>query len=680
MKVYLSILAALAAALSAQASVCEMGTEGAAGTLFATCPNTAQRLVLPLEATDVELEVTAGVVYATVTQTFSNHTTNALEAIYIFPLPAKASVTDMELRVDDRVIRSNVQEREQAKKTYEAAKSAGKKTALLEQERPNIFTTSVANFGPGETVSIRFRYMETAQFAKGIYSVTFPMVVGQRYIPAAPVANTDGSIALAPAVEDADRLNPPLLPHAVTPRHKLSLNATIAGLPVADITSNTHAIDVQDPTTADAPYEVTLSRGDVVANAEFNMAIRLAKSESPQLSFVQSTGSTNTYGMLSVFPPTSERIDTPPPPRDVVFLIDTSGSMSGESIGQARTGLLQCLNMLRPEDRFTVVRFASDYSFFAPDFRQATADRLDAARGYIGSLSADGGTEMQKALRHVLSLPPADGHLKLVVFLTDGDVGNEDALTRLLGNKLGRSRIFAFAIGSAPNEYLIRTMAEQGRGQARFIRSHEDIGIVMTDFFRTLEAPVLTDVRLIWRDRGGAPIESVTAYPSPCPDVFFQRPLQVVASSAGDFAASVTVEGNLKEEPVAYTYDIDPSGAVHPALGKLYGRAQINDQMLDYIRAGTPEQRQAIREQVIATALRHQLISKFTSRVAVEERVTTNTNGVLETVKVKVPLPRGWDPSKFNATATHDTLLLLTGLALLAAGMSVRTCRRRASA
>ncbi|MBT3296001.1 MAG: VWA domain-containing protein [Verrucomicrobia bacterium] len=678
MRVILSILVAVAATLNTQGVTNEMCGD-MAGTLFAPCPTTGQRLVFALEQTDVELEVTAGVVHACVTQTFFNQTTNTLEAIYIFPLPARASVTDMELRTNDRVIRSIVQERQQAKKTYQAAKAAGKKTALLEEERPNIFTTSVANFGPGERVSIRFRYMETAPYRKGVYSVTFPMVVGQRYIPAIPVANNDGTHTMIPTVDDAHRLNPPLLPPDVTPPHQLTLTATVSGLPIADITSNTHAIDVEIPANTKDPYVVALIHKAVTANADFNMAITLAESETPQVSFVQSSGATNAYGLLTVFPPTTERTDTPPPPRDVIFLIDTSGSMSGESIGQARTGLLQCLSMLRAEDRFTVVRFASNYSCFTPDLRPATPDRMAAARGYVESLSANGGTEMQKALQHVLSLEPAEGHLKLVVFLTDGDVGSENALTRLLENQLGRARLFTFAIGSAPNEYLVRTMAEQGRGQARFIRSHEDIGTVMTDFFRTLEAPVLTDVQLVWRDSDGTRIDALSHYPSPCPDVFYQRPLQVVAQCPAGFSGSVTIEGSVAGAPVAYPYEIAPTDQSHIAVGKLYGRAQINNQMLDYIRAETPAQQQAIREQVIETALTHQLVSKFTSRVAVEERVTAQPNGTLETVKVKVPLPRGWDPSQFHATATHDTLLLLTGLGLLVSGFLVRTRRRRSA-
>lgn len=645
--------------------------------LFAFRPASKERILLPLEETNVELEVTGGINTATVTQTFVNHTSHTLEAVYTFPLPAKATVTDMELRVRDRVIRSIVQEREQAQKTYEAAKREGKKTALIEQERPNIFTTSVANFGPGERVRIRLQYMETLPYQKGKYSVTFPMVVGQRYLPPEWVQQEDGSYTLLPSDKGMEKLNPPLLPMTFPEQANLSLRVKIHGIPLREVQSTTHAIEVKEPVAGHDPYLITLARGKVVPDAELNLQLFLKETSSPSLSFLESVQHGQRYGLLTIFPPTTEQREGPPPPRDVVFLIDTSGSMSGESIGQAQTGLKKCMEMLRPQDRFNIIRFASNYSSFAPDFRPASAKKVNQAHRYIDTLSASGGTEMHPALRHALSLQPATGHLKLVIFLTDGNVGNEDELMRLLENELGRSRMFTFAIGSAPNEHLIRTMAEQGRGQARFIRSHEDIGDEMADFFRTLEAPVLTDITLTWQDADGESRELLGTYPSPCPDVFYHRPVQVLVASETTFAGRVNIHGIVNGESMTYPFKLPSSETFHPAVGKLFGNAMVHDQMLDYIRAETPVTREEIKQRIVTTAMKHQLVTKFTSRVAVEEEQAIQTDGTLKTVNVKVPLPKGWSGAAFYNTATLDPLWFLVGGQLFLVGILMHLYRRR---
>lgn len=654
------------------------GEEGVvAGALLARIPGGGGGFYLPLKKTDVRLEVTAGVVSAEVTQRFTNDTVHPLEAVYVFPLPSRASVTGMELRVGDRIIRSVVKEREEARRTYEQAKKAGKKAALVEQERPNIFTTSVANFLPGETVDVKLTYTEPAECRQGVCDVTFPMVVGQRYVPVSLKRKSDGSSVVVKAVEDGDRINPPLLHPSLDSGHRLTLRLEIYGVDFDQIVSNTHAIDVHRPGKDSRSAVVTLSRGETIPDGDFSMSIYLRKSKNPAASFVTSPGKEFSHGMLSVFPPTAEREGSmPAEPREVIFLVDTSGSMSGTSIGQAKAGLNLCLDMLRPGDHFTIVRFSSGYSSFSPDLREATVERMSAARRYVDGLQSGGGTEMQKALKHVLSFPRRSSRMRLVVFLTDGCVGNEDSLMRLLGESLGDARIFAFAIGSAPNEYLVRKMAELGRGQARFIRSHEDIGDVMADFFRTLNEPVLTDLKLTWEKENGA-TEEVAFYPDPPPDVYFERPLQVVMRYRPDFRGRFVIDGRRGGEDVRYSFPVgEEEGIQHEAIDKLFGRARIGDLMYRWIRAGTTREKYELKGEVLDTALTYQLVSKFTSRVAVEERVERR-DGKLVMVPVKVPLPRGWSPGAFFPTATSDWAFLALGLLMVLAGMGVVFSRSR---
>lgn len=617
-------------------------------------------VVLPLKNTDVQLHLSGGLIEGEVTQLFTNNTNTALEAIYVFPLPSEATVTSMELRVGERVIRSVVKERDEAREEYEKARTEGRKAALLEEERPNMFTTSVANFHPGETVRIHFTYLQAAEYQKGKYGVTFPMVVGPRYIP--------GSIP----VPDAARITPPILHPAIAAGHGVTLRATITGLPVKEITSNTHAIRT---TTRDGGkiHKVDLREGETLPNAEFHLDIALAGGTEPEVSMITNDAHDATFALVTVFPPLGVTADKLPPRarRDVLFLIDTSGSMDGESIGQAQAGLLRCLDMLQTEDAFTIVRFSSDYSAFAPALRPATPQNVNAARGFVRGLRADGGTEMQKALDYTLSIPSErENALRLVVFMTDGDVGNEASLMRLLDAKLGSARVFTFGIGSAPNEFLMRRLAEIGRGQSRFIRSHEDIGAVMSGFFRTLDQPAMTNVRLDWRKKDGKLASGLVAYPQPCPDVFVDRPVQVVAKLPPGFDGTLEVSGKLPGGSMTYTFPLGAAARTrHDGIPTLFGQGVVNDLMYQRLRTNDDADLKKLRAKVVTAALDYQLITEFTSRVAVEEKVTRTPDGKLASVNVPTMLPRGWNPSSFFQTATNDPLLLLLGLAAIVTGL-----------
>ncbi len=646
-----------------------------AGILFAE--NEAGKIFFPLKRTEVELEVTAGVVSGRVTQVFENDTESPLEAVYVFPLPSRAAITGMSLTVADRTIRSVVKEREEAKKTYEEARASGKKAALLEEERPNIFTTSVANFLPGEMVEITFTYLEPIDFERDRYSVNFPMVVGQRYVPYDIVEVADPETRVVPAVADADRINPLLLHPSLDSGHRLSLEVRIVGVPVSEVRSSTHQVEVE--AAAAGEFTVRLAGEVAVPDSDFNLDLYLTENAGPGLSLVETRAGGWGYGLITVFPPIGPGPSvTTAIPRDVIFLIDTSGSMSGESIGQAQAGLDRCLEMLLEGDRFTIVRFASDYSAFSPELREVSPAALAEARDYISGLEADGGTEMQPALEHVLGFDAAPGRMRLVVFLTDGDVGNEDSLFALLQNSLGAARLFTFGIGSAPNEYLMRKMAELGRGESRFIRTEEDIGEVMDEFFQTLDSPVLTDIELRWRDSAGRWSRAVEYYPDPVPDVFAGRPLQVRAAYPAEFSGTLLVTGLLDGKRAEYEYPF-PGGetAAYPDLDRLFARARVDDLMFQRLRAKDDRERERLKAEIIAVSLDHQILSPFTSRVAVEERVERGADGELVSVKVAVPLPRGW---QLSPTATALPARILAGLAALLAAISLGLVRRKLSA
>lgn len=636
-----------------------------AGVLSAWSTNGNRRIFLPLKKTDVQLELDSGLVSATVRQRFVNDTETPLEAMYIFPLPPGAAVTDMQMQVGDRLIRSVVQEKAKAKKTYEAAKKAGKKTALLAASRPNVFETSLANFMPGETVEIIISYSEVAELKRGVYDVTFPMVVGERYYPV-PQPDKRGVITNTP--NDAIHVNPPVLSPAIDSGHRLSLSLDVYGIPVEKITSNTHRIDVSP--IASTPYgkHVVLTDAVTIPNCEFNVQVKVKESAKIATTFLAAEYADQLHGLLTVFPPIqSDEVKDDAPARDVVFLIDTSGSMAGDSIGQAKSGLKRCLNMLRPQDKFTIIRFASDFSCFTPDLREATHDRLKSATEYVDSLVAGGGTEMQKALSRVLDLLADSKQMPMVVFLTDGCVGNEDSLMLLLARKLNRVRLFTFGIGSAPNAFLMQKIAEIGRGEARFIRSHEDVGSVMADFFETLATPVLTDVKVGWLDEAGEIMNNVECYPQPCPDIFAGRPLQVVGVFSGK-VTGVEIKGMLNGVEQTYREVFPPCQKQYPAVARMFGLQRIDELMFKMLQPKSPAEKIDLKRQALMTALTYQLVTRYTSRVAVEEKVSRNPDGSLNSVRVPVAPAKGW--KMFNATATNDPLLLIAGIiCLLSSGI-----------
>ena len=630
------------------------------------------RLILPLKRTTVTLEVSGNVLRAEVAQTFTNDTDVTLEAAYIFPLPTNSTVLDMTLEFDDSIVRSVVKEKREAKATYDKAKAEGKKTALLDQARPNIFKTSIANFLPGETVTVNLVYIEPLEYRKGMYEVNFPMVIGKRYIPLDSRSSAD--IA---------NITPPVLNPSIKNSHRLDLTVSIDGIPVESVTSTTHLISVNE---SKGHYQIELA--DTIPNADFNLKIGLKRSLESQATLIEDTIHDTTYSMINIFPPTIKQENTIDIARDVIFLIDTSGSMSGESISQARSGLNKCLNMLDKNDAFSIVRFSSDHSFLSPNMLMADGNNIELAHEYIDGLSSGGGTAMQPALKHCLNIKGRPQAVRMLVFLTDGDVGNEDDLFRLINAKLDTTRLFTFGIGSAPNEYLMRKMAELGKGQSLFIHSHEDISLVMNDFFRTIAAPVMTDVNIKLYDNDENEITVFDMYPRRSPDLFYERPLRAYLKSKKTIKI-VVISGQVDGKKVIGEYFVDKKKSNNHLINRLYGREAINELMYQYILAGEDQTIKATGEasnsdylsnEIIKIALDHQLVSQFTSRIAVEEKISRSPEGTI--VKVNVPnnLPRGWVTSEFSPTGTNDVLMTMIGLLLILTGIIFGQCRARKNA
>jgi Ca-activated chloride channel family protein len=649
------------------------------GCLLYRSPISGRYDAVPLIHTDVALDVRGLVASATVTQQYANSSTEPIEAVYIFPLPHDAAVYDMEIRIGNRVIHSTIREREEAKRAYEAAKSSGKHAALVELERPNIFTTSVANIMPGDHVDVRIRYVEPLLWEAGRMRLVFPMVVGPRYIPGtAAVGHAGTGWAMdTDAVADASRITPVVKNPENRSGHDISLTVDLdPGFEAASMNSVSHSINIQH--LPDGRQHVELAAGTTIPNKDFVLEVQQAKSTQPKAALFLSPAndSGETHFLLAAYPPTVQPAERTPV--EMLYMIDVSGSMTGTSIEQARAALLQALDRLRPEDRFGILEFSSGFGEFSPEPLPATSENLAAARDYVDHLEAGGGTEMLPALLHLMRKPEAPGYLRHIVLLTDGDLGNEEEIFAALHSDLGNARLYTVAIGSAPNLFLATKMAQFGRGTFTHISDISEISEQMSHLFASIESPVLTDVKLSFEG-----VEVADVYPQRPPDLFLQQPLLIFGRIYKGHAGKIHLTARAGDEPYETTIAFDASKATfHPGITTLWARQRAEELMDQWRNSDENGQKQKeIRDSVIAHAIRYRLVTRFTSLVAVEE-VVTNASGQSTTVPVPTELPAGWQMEKVfgaPATGTADAFLETMGAALLLTGAFLLLLLRRAT-
>ncbi|MEM9209629.1 MAG: marine proteobacterial sortase target protein, partial [Pseudomonadota bacterium] len=472
--------------------------------------------------TDVDLDVSGLTIRAVVRQTFRNDGPEWVEGTYVFPLPDAAAVDHMRLKVGERVIESEIQEKRTAEASYQKAKSAGKRASLVRQQRANLFTTTVANIGPGETVSIEIEYLDTARFDAGTFSLRFPMTLTPRYIPGRTTGDRQGSgwSSDTTRVADASRITPPMVTHSAD--HRITLRARVAsGMPLAFIGSRYHPVDVSQ--TADS-YEVSFSQSGVPADHDFELTWRPARGAEPQAMLFEETVAEQPHILLMLVPPDDDVSAIEIAPRDLVFVIDTSGSMHGVSIEQARRSLELALDGLRPVDRFNVIQFNATTNALFPESVDASPSNVSRARHYVARLTANGGTEMRPALQRALTAGADSNYLKQIIFITDGSVGNENELFKLIEQHLGTSRLFTVGIGSAPNSWFMRKAAEAGRGAFVTISALHEVEEKMGRLFRKIEKPMVTGIVMEWPDE----LEAET-YPATVPDLYSGEPIVIKA-------------------------------------------------------------------------------------------------------------------------------------------------------
>ena len=619
--------------------------------------------------TDVDIQVHGVVARVSVKQEFRNEGGEWVEGIYVFPLPDTAAVDHMRLHIGDRFIEAEVREKEQAKKEYAEAKQAGKKTSLVQQQRANLFTTSVANIAPNETVVVEIEYLEDLRFDDGTFSLRFPMTLTPRYIPGQSLPDKQGS-GWSPdttQVEDASQITPPMV--SISNALKISLTASVdAGMPLEIIASRYHPISVAE---SGGRYTVTLAGGRAPMDHDFELLWRPVPSKSPRaMIFSELTGDDPHY-LLMVMPPVSDDAAGPVMPREMIFIIDTSGSMHGVSIAQAKTALQRALKGLRSGDRFNVIEFNSYTNTLFADSVDASAANIKAAQRFVSRLEANGGTEMRPALERAMRTAPSEAYLRQIIFITDGSVGNEEELFKLIESRLAGARLFTVGIGSAPNSWFMRKAAEAGRGTFTIISALHEVGEKMDRLFRKLENPQVTNINVEWP--GGFAID---AYPSVVPDLYLGEPVTVKARASGAFSAGsqVRISGDSMGGAWSRDLQLDTNGE-SSGVAALWARARIAD-LLDKERRGASSEE--TRQAVVETAIAHHLVSKHTSLVAVDKTPVRPAAETLTKEQIANRIPYGQNGSAifgFPATATNSAALIQTGFAYLLAALLLLVTR-----
>lgn len=589
------VLAALALLVAAHAAAEPV----AAPTLRWHAPD-GREAVAATHALDVRIEVNGLVAEARVTQRFRNDGREFLQGEYLLPLPEGAAVHALTLRIGERTIEGEIREREQARAEFAAAASAGQRTSLVEQQQANLFRTAVANVAPGEEVSVEVRYWQRVRFRDGRFELAFPLTYTPRY---------DVGVGVATSQSDPrDDGTPESFGAGPATTLKVALHP---GLPVQAVESLTHAIDVAQ---RGDDYDVALVARRVPADRDFVLTWQPQPQAQPGAALFVEHRADATYAMVMMLAPEqpAQRL-----PRELILVIDTSGSMLGDSMAQAKAAVDAALVRLGPNDRFNVIEFDDDAQLLFDHPVKADAKAIALAREWVSLLEADGGTEMLPALTAALDGAAPEGYVRQVVFATDGAVTEEEQLYGLIEASLGDSRLFPVGIGDAPNAHFLEQAARMGRGTDVVVRDLAEVDARMGELFAKLDRPALRELAVAWPGVSDP-------YPARLPDLYQGEPFVAVAKldrASGEIEATGLLRdaGWHRTLPLARVRD-------DAGIARLWAKAKI-ESLEDELRRNVDEA--LIRPQIVDVALANHLVTRYTSLVAVDRTRVRPADAVL---------------------------------------------------
>ena len=613
---------------------------------------------LPLKDTRVDVAITGVIADVTVRQVYENRGQRPLHARYVFPASTRAAVSGMTMTIGNVRIVAKIKEREQAKTEFEAAKKEGKSASLLEQSRPNVFTMNVANVLPGDTILVELKYTELLVPTDGVYEFVYPTVVGPRY-----------SEKRAGSVQPGDEFVKAAYTHqGEAPKSEFHLAGVIStGVPFQELASPTHQVIVR--TTSPGRADLQLADSDRLGgNRDFILRYRLS-GQKIGAGLLLYQGRDENFFLLMAEPPQAVTRDEIPP-RDYVFVVDVSGSMSGFPLDTAKQLLGDLVNVLRPTDTFNIVVFESGFEVFSPASVAATTPNLNRARQFIGSKSGGGGTRLLNGLQRAVELPRQPGLSRSVVLLTDGYIDAEADVFDYVRDNLDDANFFAFGIGGSVNRHLIEGFARAGLGEPFIVTKPEEAPEAAEQLRRYIEMPVLTDIDVQFKGFDVYDVE-----PGKIPDLFASRPIVVFGKWRGPIAGSIEISGRTGRGAYQTSVPVVPATAEasHAALRHLWARTRIAN-LSDFGPAMPSQERIA---EITSLGLSYSLLTKYTSFIAVHEVVRRVSEGA-DDVDQPLPLPEGVSDHAVGVTSGAEPgLIWVMAVAIGLFGCTHLWCARR---
>lgn len=572
----------------------------------------------PLKSTNVNTVIEGMIADTRVVQTYANEGTKPINASYVFPASTKVTVHGMQMRIGNQTVTAAIKEKEEAKEEFETAKSEGKSASMLSEERANVFTMDVANIMPGDKVDIELHYTELITPGEGIYQFVYPTVAGPRYV--SPVIDDTGN--------RHEWTGTPYLKEGTAPPDQYQIHVTLtSGVPIASLTSSSHdiKIDWEKNTTA----EVTLADPeDYAGNRDFILDYKLTGEEIGS-GLIMEQGEKENYFMLMVQPP--ERYEAKEiPPREYIFVLDVSGSMSGFPLDTAKDLINNLVSGLRETDTFNLILFSGTSCQMAYRSLPATKENVNKALNLIREQRGAGGTELAPALKDALRIPSDQKTSRNIVIISDGYIFGEAEIFDLVRDNQDRADFFSFGIGSAVNRYLIDGIANIGQGEPFIVTKEEEASMIAERFRTYIQSPVLTDIKVSFEG-----FEAYDVEPAILPTLYAQKPIVLLGKWKGEPAGAVKISGMTGEGNYSQSIQVaDAIAGENEAVGSLWARKRV-ERLVDYGGNGDED---AVRREVTQIGLDHHMITPYTSFIAVLD-VVRNPEGDSMDVDQPLPLP-----------------------------------------
>ena len=595
-----------------------------------------------LLSTDIKIAVAGSSSLTIVSQRFINTGKTWAEGVYVFPIGKDAAVDTLKLRIGERFIEGIIKEKLEARVIYEEAKAEGKKASLIEQQKPNLFTNKIANIGPGEVVVVQIEFQSKLLPKDGSWELRVPLVSAPRFdLPTIEENIKFGNAGFSNAkinsdynenidvkvLEEEELFNPVEISIDLNTGFELnSVKSAFHKVDIEKLTNGHHRINLPGPISSDRDFVLRWT----------------AKDKDTQTSLFKETKGGYDHLLLTLNPPLTNK-NNHSPKREIIFIQDISGSMSGEPIKQSKIGLEMAIKRLKPNDKFNIVLFNDRYSSYAQTPVLATARERDKAIRYVRRLSAENGTDMYPALSFSLNnFRSNKSVLKQLIFLTDGAVTEETKLFSLINSKLKTSRLFTIGIGSAPNSFFMTRAAEIGRGSHIHIGDMSEISVRMEELFNKIENPAITDLELILPKGFKAEV-----YPNPLPDLYVGDPLSI-AIRGKNASGMAQITGNIGNQKWVAKVPLD-QGAKQIGIAKLWAREKISNLERNRVSLNPNENQKAhMDRKLLQTALNYGLVSRLSSMVAVDITPSRPVGAELGSTKLKAAIPDGWDPKQFD--------------------------------